>query len=895
MPSLLPGAQLGPHEILASIGAGGMGEVYKARDTRLNRTVAIKILPEHSADKVEARQRFEREAQAIAALNHPHICTLFDVGRQDGIDYLVMEFVEGETLAVRLERGPLPLDEALRFAIEIAGALDKAHRTGIVHRDLKPGNIMLTKTGTKLLDFGLARLRQTGSTPVFTSTSSIPTEASGLTLQGAIMGTLQYMAPEQLEGKEADARTDIFAFGEIVYEMITGRKAFDGKSQVSLIGAILEREPAPMSSLMGATPPMLDRLIKRCLAKDPDRRWQTASDLVQELQWVAEGGAATTPIAEIPAVVTHERRRSALVWMVLAGVFALTTVLGLGLVYTSRSAKPAVARFFVSAPDKTVLVTGSRSAASGIISPDGRKLAFTARDASGKIQLWIRPIDALTAQPLAGTDNAEFPFWSPDSRFIAYFAQDKLMKIDTSGGPPQTVCVASGARGGAWSREGVIVFGGVGGGPLVRVSSAGGKPVPFTKLADGHADHRFPSFLPDGRHVLFVPNLGATTALEIWIASLESGESRKLLDANSAGIVTPSGYLLFVRDSTLMAQSFYLKTLTLGNEPIPLAENVESTVYNGILAFSASDNGVLAYGIGAAGLTFTGQLAWMDRQGKVVGTFPTLGNYAGLDLSPDDQVVAVHRHDDRNPGGNNGDIWLQDSRGRNSRFTFDASQENGAPVWSPDGSRIAFASFRSGKWGIYQKASNGVAKEELLLESAVRVAPLSWTPDGQALTYNVVDTKTGNDIWLLHLSDKKSTPILNTTYNEMIPQISPDGKWLAYQSNETRQTEIYVMSFPSGAAKWQVSTTGAAFPRWSRDGKELFYQTAGKLVAVEVQAAGSSFKTSTPKELYDTGITFPHPGPYNRYAVSADGHASYLLARLPRLRKIRDPFPLPSS
>jgi len=577
------------------------------------------------------------------------------------------------------------------------------------------------------------------------------------------------MAPEQLEGKEADARTDIFAFGATVYEMVTGKKAFEGKSQVSLIGAILEREPVLMSTLMPTTPPSLDRTVKRCLAKDPDLRWQSAADLAHELEWIAESVAHPETAAAAPAAAPAKARTPAMFRKIATALLVVTALGGLAAGYLYRSpASPAVSRFFVSPPEKGVFVSGGRVGASGIISPDGRRLAFTARDGAGKVLLWVRPIDSLTAQPLAGTDEASFPFWSPDSRSLAYFAQDKLLKIDANGGPPQTVCAAPTGRGGAWSRDGAIVFGS-GGGTLSRVSSAGGQPVVITRLAAGQVDHRFPSFLPDGRHLLFYVNGSSTEITGIYLASLDSGESTRLLASSSGGIYAPPGYLLFTRQGTLLAQPFNAKTVELTGDPFPIAERVESSVFQGVLAFSASENGVLAYGIGL-GRVANLQMVWLDRQGKPIETIGPSGNYRGLDLAPDGRRVAAHRHD-----GQGGDVWVSESsRGTTSRLTFDASQDNSSPIWSPDGTRIAFGSLRTGKWGLYQKPSDGTGNDELLVQSDSPVAPMSWSPDGRSIVYSV--TQLSSDVWLLPLSaDRKAVPLLNTPFAESRARSLPMG------------------------------------------------------------------------------------------------------------------------
>jgi Tol biopolymer transport system component/predicted Ser/Thr protein kinase len=810
--TLKSGQSLGPHQILEPIGAGGQGEVYKARDTRLNRTVAIKVLPEESSNP-ELKQRFEREAQSIAALNHPHICTLYDVGHQDGIDFLVMEYLEGESLAERLARGQIVLAEALTYALQIADALDKAHRQGIVHRDLKPGNIMITKSGAKLLDFGLARLRQPAPTPAFT-VSTVPTEKSGLTIQGAILGTLQYMSPEQLEGKEADARTDIFAFGAVLYEMITGKKAFEGKSQVSLIGAILERDPAPVSTIEPASPAMLDSVIKKCLAKEPDDRWQSAGDVATALQWVAQAPGAMPAVGvEAPA---KPARRSRLVASLLVASIALAAAL----IYQYRSAaQPELVRFFVAAPDKTVFfsaVTNGIGHTGGRISPNGRKIAFTARDETGKVMLWVRSLDTLTAQVLPGTEGSGLPFWSPDSRTIGFFTRDKLKKIDVDGGPPVTLCDVAQGKGGTWNQDGVILFGGGTNAPIFRVSSAGGQPVQITKPVPPHTGHRYPSFLPDGKHYFYF----TTGVIETFLGSLDSTEAQKFVPADSQVVYAPPGYVLFVRQGTLMAQPFDAQKLKLTGEAVPVAEQVAT---GGAGAFSVSDTGTLLYRTGPGNADATFRLTWLDRTGKTIETAGAPGGYLGPDLSPDGKLIAVHRHE-----GNGGDAWIVESTGgKTTRLTFDATQDNSNPIWSPDGRQIAYESLRNKKWGIYVKASNGTGTEDLLVDSETMIVPMSWSQDGKTILYNKFTGEIPG-IWAISLMDRKTFAVVNTPFFEIYPQISPDGKYFAYTSNNSGKAEIYVQTFPPGGGKWQISTNGGALPRWRHDGKELFFMEPGR-------------------------------------------------------------------
>ena len=865
--TLEAGTRLGAYEILGPLGAGGMGEVYKARDTRLERLVAIKILPAHMAVQSDARERFEREARAVAALNHPHVCTLFDVGTQDGIHFLVMEHLEGETLADRLAKGPLPLDQALRYAIEIADALDKAHRQGVVHRDLKPGNIMLTKAGSKLLDFGLARLKQAGPAAQFSSASNAPTAMAALTTQGAIIGTLQYMAPEQLEGKEADARTDLFAFGSLLYEMVSGRKAFDGKSQVSLMGAILERDPVPVRTLQPGMPEALDRVIRRCLAKDPDSRWQTAGDLGAELQWVLESPApvqALQPAAAPP--------RTPKLWIAAAALFfVIAATLG-ALLLRPAPEKPAdVVRFTVPLPEGMAMDSGvgTTSAFGGsAISPDGRRIVFTAREGTGSVLLWIRALDGLTSQSISGTDGAGLPFWSPDSRSVAFFAQGKLKKIDVAGGPPQTLCDAPNGRGGSWGPDGTILFSPEAMAPIHRVSTAGGASVPATTLSPQSPTHRFPAFLSDGVHFLYGAQNG--TDVETFLASLKSSDVQSLVKADSAVLFSSAGYLLFVRQGALFAQPFDEKKLQFTGDAVPVAEQVLSGA--GAVAASVSANGTLTYRTGQ-GVLADLQLAWLDRTGRPVETFGTLGPYRGVEVSRDGRKIAVHRHE-----GAGGDIWTVETGSPMSRFTFDPAADSSNPIWSPDGTHLAYASLRNGKWNVYQKPANGAGAEELLLQLDVNGAPMSWSPDGKFLVYYIQSPKTNSDLWALPLEgDRKPFSIVEGPGQQFLPDISPDGKFIVYNSVESGRNEIYVNPFPKGEGHWQITTNGASGTsvRWSRDGKELFYLSADaapKMMGVPVTVVGATLKWGAPRELFDPHYVNTVSGhAYHDFAVSADG------------------------
>jgi eukaryotic-like serine/threonine-protein kinase len=866
--ALAAGTKLGPYEIVAPLGAGGMGEVYRARDTRLGRDVAIKVLPAHLADRPDSRERFEREARAIASLNHTHICTLHDIGRQDGTDYLVMELVEGETLAQRIKKGPLPVEQVLQYAIEIAGALDKAHRSGITHRDLKPGNIMLTKSGVKLLDFGLAKLTRDAAVAADTVTT-LPAAQHSITSEGSIVGTLQYMAPEQLEGSDADARTDIFAFGVVVYEMATGKKAFEGKSQASLIAKILETDPPPISSLQPMTPPALDRVVKKCLAKEPDRRWQDAGDLCDELKWVAESGA--------PAEVTPAagRNRATLI-SALACVVVAAAAGAAGWLLKPAPASKQVMQLAVPFPDDFSVPAFAE------LSPDGRRVVLDVYLGQQRV-LVLRSLDSSQIQPLPSTEDARSPFWSPDSRSIGFYADGKLKTVSANGGPAQVLCDASlSGSGGAWSSDGVILFVG-NSGPLQRVNASGGACTPVMK---GGADENddSPAFLPDGKHFLYRAKGGDESTRGIYVASLDNPAGQRLLSDLSSVVFAPSthgsrqGYLLFLRGTTLTAQPFDTGTLQLAGDAFPVAEQV-ATDFNGQVAASASANGVLVY---LSNLVLDNQLTWFDRSGKELGKVGPHGRQFGVALSPDGKVAAIGR----NFSGSDGELWLEDLiRDEATAFTFDPTHGQAA-VWSPDGSQIIFAA-TGGK--LYRKDANGGGHEEPLLAGGDGKFPSDWSRDGRFLLYTDIDPKTGADIWVLpdpsgKSGDTKPFLFLQTQFTESQAQFSPDGRWIAYVSDKSGQAEIYVRPFsgqPSGTTgEWKVSTAGGHEPRWSADGKELFYLALdlsghfkSELMAVPIHTIGAAtFEAGAPKPLFD----FVNAGVVTQrnifgYAVAADG------------------------
>jgi serine/threonine protein kinase/Tol biopolymer transport system component len=818
---LSAGDKLGPYEILEPIGKGGMGEVYRARDPRLNRDVAVKV------SAAQFSERFEREAKAIAALNHPNICQIYDVGP----NYLVMEYVEGSPL-----KGPLPLDQTLKYSAQICDALDAAHKKNIAHRDLKPANILVTKAGVKLLDFGLAKIGPTVKADEATMTMA-------LTGKGEILGTLLYMSPEQVNGEEAGPSSDIFSFGLVLYEMLTGKRVFDGKSQASVIAAILER-PAP--SVAEMAPAALDRVLKRCLEKDPENRWQTARDLKAALEWIS---------LEVPAPVLAPAKRQWL-WQGIAAAFAVIVAVTAWALWPKPPAPVKSTRFQILLPENEDYGTWMA------FSPDGRKLAFSTRGPQRGI--WVRDLETLETRHLAGTENAAALFWSPDSRFLAFGGGGQLRKIDVSGGPPQTLCEAGGVGMGSWSRDGVIVFGGSAQGPLRRVPASGGVPTDITAVNRQHGEvfHTSPIFLPDGRHFLYLLG-GSPEVSGIYVGSLdakpEEQKRERLLATRLSAGYTPSqdpaaGRLFFMRDTTLMAQPFDAGRLQLTGEPVAVAEKVGTSGFHGY--FSVSPSGALAYRTGAQSASF--QLTWFDRQGKTQGTFGDLRPDQDIALSADGTRAAVRD----GPGNANGDIWTLDfARGVRTRFTFRQSAGSN-PIWSPDGSRIAFA---AGDLldTLYEKASSGAGDEKELFKKQAEVKfPTSWSRDGRFfLYYTTTGAQNGEDLWALPLEgDHKPVLLLGTKFNEREGSFSPDMRWIAYTSNESGQAEVYVRPFttsgssgaPSlGEGKWQVSKDGGRLAKWRADGKELIFRAPnGSPMAVDVTTTGAAFQAGVPKQLF---------------------------------------------
>jgi len=833
---LTSGTKLGPYEIQSPLGAGGMGEVYRARDTRLERDVAVKVLPANLSSDPNLRQRLEREAKAVSKLSHPHICTLHDIGHQDGVDFLVMELVDGETLEHRLVKGPLPPEQTLRIAAQIADALAKAHKLGFVHRDLKPANVMLTKTGAKLMDFGLAK--HSGPAPLAAALTEMTMEQAKLTSEGMLVGTFQYMAPEQLEGKEADPRTDIFSLGELIYEMATGKPAFIGKSRASLIAAILTTEPQPMAALQPMTPVALERVVKKCLAKDPDERWQSASDLASELNWITEAGRAVEGSSFKPT----KRER----WLWISALVLLLAVLAA--VYFRTSPHPQPTWSSILAPENTSFAYFAGPVA---VSHDGRALTFVATNSAGQDMVWVRPLGELKAHALAGTEGASNPFWSPDDRAIGFFAGGKLKTTEAGGGPVVSICEVTGSRGGTWSQSGVILFAETWG-VLHRVPSSGGTPDAVTTLDRSRVElsHRWPYFLPDGHHFFyFAANFsgGSAESASVYLADLESKESKLLFHARSNAVYTP-GYILFVRDRTLMAQPFDERRLEIRGQPFPIAEQVQydELVWRGV--FSSSFNGVLAYQGGNTGAN--SRLVMFDRTGKEVRAIGAAGDFASQRISPNGQELAVAVLDS---SVRNYKVWLYDlSRDKQTRLTFGPGRTT-FPIWPPDGRSVAFASNHTGIYQLAQKRSDGTGSEEPILESDISKYPTAWSADGRFIAYNTTSPgKYATELWIVpRFGERKPYPFLQGNFDVGQGQFSPDGRWMAYSSNETGRPEVYVTPFPGGGSKWQVSGAGGTSPRWRRDGKELFYLAAdSELMAAEVDGSGSSLQVAAVRPLF---------------------------------------------
>jgi len=892
---IAPGTRLGPYEIVEAIGAGGMGEVYRARDPRLGRDVAIKVLPTAFSTDPDRLQRFEQEARAAAALNHPNILAVHDIGRHEGAPYIVSELLEGETLRERLtsssrarndaphadtraggapkaSKEGLPVRKVIDYATQIAQGLAAAHDKGIVHRDLKPENVFVTTDGhVKILDFGLAKLTELAGTP--SGATDLSTKLG--TNPGMVLGTIGYMAPEQVRGSAADHRSDIFAFGATLYELLSGKGAFRRETAADTMSAILREDPLDLPVADRHIPPALARIVDRCLEKSPAARFQSTRDLAFALEALSSpsGTSDASVISGLAPVASRRRQPS---WT-LVSVFGALTVAAVALAAaTYFNREPVVlevTRFSFAPPEGAALQIDTQGVA-GIgalaVSPDGRRIAFVAQSGP-RSQIWIRSLDAVAAQPLPGTEGAVSPFWSPDNKSIAFFSGQKLRRVEIAGGPSIALCEASPGLSGSWGGHGVIVFSPGAGTALKKVPASGGAPSDATVLEGGETGHARPWFLPDGRHFLYRALIGANRG-QIFVTSLDSPGRTALVEADSTNSVYSQGHILFLRERSLMAQPFDPDRLTIGGDPVPVVEQIQTTgaVPSGL--FSASTNGVLAYQTGqVAGVP---SLMWVDRLGKPLATVGAAAPYSDLSLSIDGKKASLSRYGD--PAG---DVWILDLErgGLAGRFSFDDTDDV-APIWSPDGSRVVYSARPStlNQSTLYAKAANGAGAPEKVLSDGAAKFPTSWSPDGRFILYTALDPgRPASAIWIVPLAgDRKPFPLNDSVFPEQAGQFSPDGRWIAYQSLSSGRFEIYVVPFRptdgTKAGKWQVSTAGGSYPRWSPDGKELFYLSIGQdpaIMAATVNADGAEFRVGDVRRLFPMrsgGLRSP-------YAVAPDG------------------------
>ena len=873
------GSTISHYKILEKLGEGGMGVVYKAQDLTLDRLVALKFLSSHLSTSEQDKARFVQEAKAASAINHPNICTIYSIDEHEAQLFIAMEYVDGQTL--REKKGTISFNQAIDIGIQIADGLAAAHEKGIVHRDIKPENIMIRKDGiAQIMDFGLAKLRG---------------NVSRLTKEGSTVGTAGYMSPEQVQGQDADHRSDIFSFGVLLYELLTGQLPFKGVHETALAYEIVNVDAAPMSSIKPEIDPSLDAIVLECLEKDINERAQSIKQISVDLKrykrqssrksvsQITASRRAYEPSSSTLLMEPPEGlKRLPLIWILGTVLFFLASVALVIVHFREAAQETRTYRASLLPQEKMTFVsTGGGHLA---ISPDGASLAFVARDSAGKTSLWIRPLDALLGQPLHGTDGAEYPFWSPDSRFIGFFAGGKLKKIEVSGGPPQTICDVVWGRGGTWNRDGVIVFSSSAWTPLYRVPAAGGLPTAVTKFDTSRHEgsHRWPHFLPDGKHFFFLSRTVGTAAEEadaIYLASLDSTETSKLIIHASSNMAYAAGYLLFIREQSLMAQPFDATHLQLTGDAVPIVGQIKYDASFNKAFFSASNNSMLVYQTGVA--SSIRQLVWFDRSGERLGSAGKAGEYLDIRLSPDGGRVAVALFDRQT---RNYDLWIYELvRDVWTRFTFDPARHR-CPIWSPDGTRIVFTSDRMKHFDIYQKISSGMGSEEILLESNIDKVPTDWSSDGKFLAFLTFgDPRTKVDSWILPLTPGKTegtrppTPFLQTEFNEGGGgTFSPDGRWIAYQSDENGKDQVYARPFPGPGGKWLISTSGGTRPHWRRDGKEIFYLSEdNNLMAAEIRASGSTFEVGTVRPLFKTnpviavgGIAYVGGAAYD---VTADG------------------------
>lgn len=869
--SLAPGARLGPYEVVSVIGAGGMGEVYGARDTRLDRRVALKVMLGDPSGSREARERFEQEARAISSLSHPHICALFDVGHHDGIDFLVMELLEGESLAERIAKGPLPFDQVLRFGREIADALDGAHRHGIVHRDLKPGNVMLTRSGSKLLDFGLAKLRPAGPAISAGSGSREATRAMPLTGTGMMVGTLAYMAPEQLEAGPVDARTDLFALGAVLYEMVTGQRAFSGGSQASLVAAILTGAVRPLSAARPDAPAALERVILRCLEKDPEERWQSARDIVLELRSMA-GEAARPAQATIgagsPVPVTDSPWRTARLLRILAAVaLAAAGVAGL---FAWRPSRPSGAgrpvRLALALDPPPVTSPSQRSVFA--LSPDGTRLVYVALS-QGRPQLFLRDLDSFEPVVLPGTEEADSPFFSPDGRWVGFFAESRLKKISLAGGLPVVLCFASPVtRGASWAEDDTIVFSFSNTSGLFRIPAAGGSPIPLTSpdTSTGEQTHRWPDVLPGGKAVLFTVGTGGSyDEARIAVQRLEGGAKKILSEKGTNPRYVSSGHVVFARGGALLAVPFDVDRLEAGTEAAPVLEGLRTEAV-GAAHFAVSRSGSLVYLPGPAAASQNNVPVWVDRRGTTRPVSEHRGPFTGPRLSPDGRRLAMAAF------GANQDVWLLEiERASLTRLTLAGSEEFD-PIWAPDGTRVAYTSERLGKnLEVFSMPADGSSGEEELVSGESHRVGQDFSRDGRFLAFSEIHPETGWDLWVLPFDgDRKPAPFLRTPFDEAQPTFSVDGRWIAYTSNESGRFEVYAQPYPGPGRKIQASLSGGIEPLWSRDGRELFFRSGNRMLAVPVRRE-PDLALGTPQVLFESRAFRDTDPEFRQYDEAPDG------------------------
>jgi len=830
--TMTPGTKLGPYEVLSPLGAGGMGEVYRARDTRLGRDVAIKVLPQHLSQHAEVRARFEREAKTISSLNHPHICVLFDVGRENDVDYLVMELIEGETLAARLAKGAMPLPEVVKLGVQIADALDRAHRAGIVHRDLKPGNVMLTKSGAKLMDFGLARATglapASGSGATLAALTQSPTIAQPLTAEGTIVGTFQYMSPEQLEGSEADARSDIWALGCVLYEMTTGRHAFEGKSQASLIGAIMNSQPAPVSQFAPMSPPALERLIRQCITRDADERWQSAGDVRRELEWIAGSSSQSSAPVVTPRARRASRGTAGMVAGAVIALAALVFAFGPWRSGGGANQNARLMRFVVEPPPGTDFGRPAEAA----LSPDETVIAFVANDSLGTQHVFVRPLASPVARRIEGTEEGRLPFWSPDGRMLAFFSKGKLRKVALDGSAPVALCDAPDPRGGAWSKDGFILFAPGNQGPIARVSANGGVATPVTKLdaARKERGHRYPQLLPDGKHFLYVA-IGASDDVTTFAMPIAGGEPVAVCTSGSGALWAEPGFLLFLdagsnaNQRRLLAQRFDAKKLRANGDPELLLDPVNSNNF-GYANTSAGASGTLVVQHWAP---TEARLVWRDRKGALLRTAAERVVMLGSSVSPDASRLAF--------GGGEGDLYVVDLNTQvTSRLTFENKRVN-TPVWSPDGKTIAFSRLSTARgWEIFTKAADGTGPDSVLFrQPGLFNHPVEWTPDGKWLVAVCSDTTGNYDVWRVPMDRTAKREIYQKSDGqEMAADLSRDGRWLVYTVEREGKRSVFVQSFPTPGAKYEVTVPNAVVGLWSDEGDELLVGTSeNEILAVQ--------------------------------------------------------------